>query len=59
MKEGLIMDAKNDAVQEQYRYSVFIAFLLIISVRISALNFLISVKGALVTLFNMQACFLI
>lgn len=42
MKEGLIMDAKNDAVQEQYRYSVFIAFLLIISVKMSALNYYFS-----------------
>lgn len=53
MKEGLIMDA----VQEQYRYSVFIAILFIISVKMNALKFIISVKGALVTLFNMQACF--
>jgi len=43
MKEGLTMDAKNDdAVQEPYRYSVFIAFLLIISVKMSALNYYFS-----------------
>lgn len=48
-----------DAVQEQYRYSVFIAILLIISVKMNALKFISSVNGALVTLFNMQACFLI
>lgn len=53
--EGLIMDA----VQEQYRYFVFIAILLIVSLKMIALKFKISVKGALVTLFNMQACFLI
>ncbi len=46
-----------DAVQEQYRYSVFIAILFIISVKMNALKFISSVNGALVTLFNMQACF--
>lgn len=55
MKGGLIMDA----VQEQYRYSVFIAILFIISVKMNALKFISSVNGALVTLFNMQACFFI
>lgn len=43
MKEELIMDTKNDAVQEQYRYYVFIAFLLIISIVLLILLFQLKV----------------